>query len=976
MTPQPRSISQDNQAILQIQNLDEKGAYIRMAACKALENCLCSTPGTGYAIYQAGDEGLAFALLEGISSTFHSELAAEYLGKRLIEWLWELPASKSDDVKSLTAHLGELLGHWTPESQELLKAYEFDEDVPKMVRESLVDIREMFGSEVVFGCGRVWKTVEGNRTGVFFWTNDIQINAWDSEGKRLPLPTARYGKNCWSSKFGLKGQLTYWAAPPGVSVSYIGAYSSGFPHEIPEAGTPDRELTRRMLQGLLEEAKGDQVLFEAAFLNGPLTTERTGNIPIIKEARTGIEGEYHLTWKAENGQVYELEIAEDFSFLNRVKIEPGKKSFYAGKLMSPGRFYARLRQITPEGDSQWSRTVCLVYPGKPPASTLPSIYMGENGKNGFDIRWDPVDEAVFYILETVERNRSEQPELKISAVTSGTIFSARGNSPSILRLRAVNEDGESTAIRLETGAGGSPIYSQEKPPPIMWIEPDTEKVIEKKKKKRSSKKAAKAALDPEKDGNEAEKPESIHEKTIHSKGDTNPEMRSETKTTNSESFNEETASIEAGAQAQPVLAEEPVPELHQTGIESETKVARDTPNQTDDLFEDEGLQPPSFIQIKEEKKLFIKEVKLWWSEVQGREDFEIWISQQPIYNDNPGHHYMDVRNNSYTTRVTNFAPGVYYFRVRARAKGKAGQWSKQVEARLNIDSLNVQVQKGNLPASIRVSWKAIEGVLAYEVSEIAYNQPPQRPNRIEGTSFFYEKRSPGHYQYQVRAVFEGGKGEWEKPKDQKAIIVPEPLHSAPRSLKAHFSANTKITLSWIPVEGALIDGYRIEADSGKGRFELINPSKYRIKEMPHQVIVELVKMPIANYSFRVCAYNFSGAGPWSGVEKVVLQGEVPTHAPEEALLPIDKETILLERGGVYDWGYTANSIADLVHEKKLRVSRYVLQERLPGNQYKTRGEYNELLRPYLEVNREYRYALFDLQGKLLAVVSFMLDRTK
>jgi hypothetical protein len=390
----------------------------------------------------------------------------------------------------------------------------------------------------------------------------------------------------------------------------------------------------------------------------------------------------------------------------------------------------------------------------------------------------------------------------------------------------------------------------------------------------------------------------------------------------------------------------------------------------DDLI----LPAPSFINIKNEKKLFIKELKIWWAEVQGREEFEIWVSQQPFSETNPGHHYLDVKNNSYTTRVTSYSPGIYYFRVRARGQGRTGHWSKIIEVCINVSKLQVQAQKGNVPGSIRVSWKAIEGALAYEICGITNNQAPQNPVKVEGTSILYEKLTPGHYQYQVRPIFSGGKGDWEKPRDKKAIIVPEPLRSAPRYLNAVLASETKISLSWTPVEGAMVDGYRIEADLGKGRFELISPTKYKLKSLPTQMTAELQKMPPGNHSFRVCAFNFSGSGPWSNVEKLMIQGDVSTKASEEPPLPIDKETLLIELGGLYDWGFAANAITDIALEKRLRVEKYILQEKQAGDVFRTRGEYKELLRPYLNNGREYRYAIFDIKHKLLAVVSFSIDR--
>jgi hypothetical protein len=987
MSPLAHFINQDNQEILKIQILDEKGAYIRAATCKALENCLYGTPSRGYAIYQTGDEGLAFAVLEGVSSTFHSEIAAEYLGKRLVDFLWNLSEGESSDFQSLRSSLVEMLGHWTPECQEQLKEYDLDGNLSELLRESMQEIREIYGSETHFGCGRVWRTAEGARQGIFFWAGNICMQVWDTEGNRLPLQNSRNRKNCWSSKHGLKGQLSGWKTPPETHISYINAHTIGFTNEInPSIRIADRQLVRLMIQGLLEQTRGDQVHLEIILSDDQEPEGRQIKAPKIKDARIGVAGEYHLTWKAETGKPYELEISEDFGFLSAERVEFEKGNQYVGKLALPGRYYARLRRKNPSGAGPWSKPVCLVYPGKNPPSALPTIIASPSGGEDYEVRWEPVKGAIFYVLESVERDKPEN--FYITALTSDTCVNFRGRKkPNLLRLRAVNEDGESTAIRLETGIGGSPLYSQEIPEFMILIGPEPQKTIKPRSKKPGSRVNSKDVRPPDSSPLANSSTDiAIREANVISCHD-----EAEGKFVNIEDLlmDEKTERQDIESQPQDIERQEMTdrPPYNSLPVRSPEIAPSDeiilppddslsVKKQELDLLDETFLPPPSFIHAKVEKKLFFRELKLWWAEVQGREEFEIWISQQPLNENNQGHHFSDVKHNSYAARVTNYSPGIYYFRVRARSQGKTGHWSKTVEARLNIGRLDVQVQKGELPASIRVSWKMVEGALAYEVCGLAYNQSPQPPVKLEGTSYLYEKLTPGHYQYRVRAVFEGGIGEWENPKDQKPIIVPEPLRSAPRHLIADCLINKRISLSWTPVEGALVDGYRLEADIGKGRFENISPSKYKIKETPNKVNIELPKMFPGNYSFRVCAYNFSGSGPWSNITKIEIPGEIQFQAPEEPPLPIDKETLLVEKGSVYDWGFVAHTMVDLVQEKRLRVARYILQEKQAVDQFKTIGEYNELLRPFIGIDRDYRYALFDMQEKLLAVVSFSIKRNK
>jgi hypothetical protein len=162
--------------------------------------------------------------------------------------------------------------------------------------------------------------------------------------------------------------------------------------------------------------------------------------------------------------------------------------------------------------------------------------------------------------------------------------------------------------------------------------------------------------------------------------------------------------------------------------------------------------------------------------------------------------------------------------------------------------------------------------------------------------------------------------------------------------------------------------------SGKGRFEVIPPSGYKLKENPSQVETILDKAKPGAYAFRISAYNFSGPGPSSTVEKVVVPGAIQEQVVHEPPLPIETDTLLIDFGKIYDWGIAGGKIKELEHDKRLKVARYVLQERDQSDQFRTRSEYEDLQRPVLEIGKKYRYALYNEQGSLLAVVTFFIER--
>jgi ribosomal protein L31E len=394
-----RKTSQDSQALIHIQKMEEGCAYIRLAACKARESYLNREASQDFAAYRADANGLAFAVLDGVGSTFHGDIASAFLGQRLVEWLFALPPSELAHVRDVQVRLEEQLQRWFPICQEQVMSYKISQELPELLSESLHDTREQYGSETTFACGRIWLSEDGRNSGIFLWAGDTKIQAWDDDQKLLPLPNEWHSNNRWSSKKGLKGSLHFWSTSIGASLGHLLVFTDGYTDVDVDEGPSalsDQVLHKKMLQALLRSNSDDLTRFEAVFKNGRL----------------------------------------------------------------PG----------PAGWTPLTRS------NKKPGSPLPGL-QEPDGKEGYEVNWDSVDGAILYVLETAERTRQDNLlEFRIAALTSETSWKSNNSKiPIALRLRVVNEEGESTACRMEIAAGGSPLYSSEIPAvPLLMFEPKEE----------------------------------------------------------------------------------------------------------------------------------------------------------------------------------------------------------------------------------------------------------------------------------------------------------------------------------------------------------------------------------------------------------------------------------------------------------------------------------------------------------------------
>lgn len=121
---------------------------------------------------------LAFAVCDGVSQSFYGDLAARFLGEKLVAWLAELPFPTEPDA--FCAALSAQLAAWQPEAEALVMAHPLRPDLPPMLRDALLRKREN-GSESMF-----LAVLIDHAVGSFAacWMGDLRLRLFDDKARR------------------------------------------------------------------------------------------------------------------------------------------------------------------------------------------------------------------------------------------------------------------------------------------------------------------------------------------------------------------------------------------------------------------------------------------------------------------------------------------------------------------------------------------------------------------------------------------------------------------------------------------------------------------------------------------------------------------------------------------------------------------------------------------------------------------------
>ncbi len=200
-------------------------------------------PGQDFIAFSYDHSRVAFAVCDGVSQSFYGDLAARFLGEKLVAWLMAHTAPVGGDFAD---QLDRVLRAWTGEASQLVQARQPAADLPPMIREALERKREN-GSESMFVAGLL--DLSGEQL-VVCWMGDMRLWLWDSHTRPVDLPGAVWlTKERWSTRIGPKNGVPRTAILNLDDVARLTIHTDGVGNRAQEL----RSITRERLDQLARE---------------------------------------------------------------------------------------------------------------------------------------------------------------------------------------------------------------------------------------------------------------------------------------------------------------------------------------------------------------------------------------------------------------------------------------------------------------------------------------------------------------------------------------------------------------------------------------------------------------------------------------------------------------------------------------------------------------------------------------------------
>lgn len=178
------------------------GAFrCRYAYARSAETRGAGEGGQDFVRLRHDDAHVTFALCDGVSQSFQGDIAAESLGAKLLDWLWTIPPTNSDQT-ALRANLTACLRRLTDEVTRQVSDYPIPRNLPTMLRDVL-DRRRETGSETTLVGARVDRPGRELARGrvVLTWLGDSRLRFWGPGGERTSeLGDTFHSDQRWSSR--------------------------------------------------------------------------------------------------------------------------------------------------------------------------------------------------------------------------------------------------------------------------------------------------------------------------------------------------------------------------------------------------------------------------------------------------------------------------------------------------------------------------------------------------------------------------------------------------------------------------------------------------------------------------------------------------------------------------------------------------------------------------------------------------------
>lgn len=180
---------------------------------RSAESREAGDPGQDYLTFEERAECLLFALCDGVSQSYYGDLAAKFVGDRLLDWL-AVEGEADAEISGLDrqAHLDQYMRRMTATAGEIVRKHVIPPGIQGMLRDVLLEKRER-GSATMYCGGRIDLPRESLPEGrlLLVWQGDIRCRVWsgDVEETSERLGSRFHTTQQWNSVTGPVGGMPH-----------------------------------------------------------------------------------------------------------------------------------------------------------------------------------------------------------------------------------------------------------------------------------------------------------------------------------------------------------------------------------------------------------------------------------------------------------------------------------------------------------------------------------------------------------------------------------------------------------------------------------------------------------------------------------------------------------------------------------------------------------------------------------------------
>jgi hypothetical protein len=430
-------------------------AYVRFAYSRSSDSMANQIEGQDYLCFRHNDQRLAFAVCDGVGSSFCGNLAARILGDGLLDWLWSLDIAYIGGRAALMEAAGSFLNKLQKQAQHEVEAYEIPEEITGLVRQAL-EAQRTYGSEAIFAAARIdhpSPTIPDGLVSIL-WMGDTQVYALDEDGQQIDIGGKWENANRWSTVHGTRGQVGAWMREL-KGVGRVAAFTDGLSaHGAKLLDYADSLLDREISAGARLPTSDDVALIDVVLRTpryegypDPALPDPNAERPSLEQIwnPTGADSyELRWNWTGHGKARFMIQEASNAALSDSrvIEVPAGDLSWRPAESQEPGHYYYRVRAVNRRGIvTPWSelRQTRVAYP-VPAAPSLEPVVPGGTPT----LNWSDEGDSLEYTLEQAASPDFEEKQVVYSG--RGTTWALPRSLPPntyYYRVQATSDGGSS-----------------------------------------------------------------------------------------------------------------------------------------------------------------------------------------------------------------------------------------------------------------------------------------------------------------------------------------------------------------------------------------------------------------------------------------------------------------------------------------------------------------------------------------------------